>query len=107
MNIPVFHDDQHGTAIIAAAVIINAAHLTGRDLKDLKMVLNRDRAASVACTQLAKSLGARHVTTCRSQKRRFRQARVDTANSRWSPDTAKKKDKILQLKHTTTIRIVE
>src|SRR3546814_360380 len=41
MNIPVFHDDQHGTAIIAAAGIINAAHLTGRDLKDLKMVVDR------------------------------------------------------------------
>src|SRR3546814_5505808 len=46
MNIPVFHDDQHGTAIIAAAGIINAAHLTGRDLKDLKMVVNGDRKST-------------------------------------------------------------
>src|SRR3546814_10911251 len=61
MNIPVFHDDQHGTAIIAAAGIINAAHLTGRDLKDLNMVVNGAGAASVACNELANSLGVRHV----------------------------------------------
>src|SRR3546814_20559666 len=67
MNIPVFHDDQHGTAIIAAAGIINAAHLTGRDLKDLKMVVNGAGAASVACTEIAKSLGVRHVIMCDSK----------------------------------------
>src|SRR3546814_7505947 len=67
MSIPVFHDDQHGTAIIAAAGIINAAHLTGRDLKDLKMVVNGAGAASVACTELAKSLGVRHVIMCDSK----------------------------------------
>ncbi len=41
MDIPVFHDDQHGTAIISAAGIINAAHLTGRKLEDLKVVVQR------------------------------------------------------------------
>src|SRR3546814_1073037 len=67
MDIPVFHYDQHGTAIVAAAGIINAAHLTGRDLKDLKMVVNGAGAASVACTELAKSLGVRHVIMCDSK----------------------------------------
>ena len=67
MNIPVFHDDQHGTAIIAAAGIINAAFLTGRDLKDIKMVVNGAGAASIACTELAKSLGVRHVLMCDSK----------------------------------------
>jgi len=57
MNIPVFHDDQHGTAIIAAAGMINAAHLTGRKLSDLKVVVNGAGAASIACTELIKAMG--------------------------------------------------
>ncbi|MEE9434867.1 MAG: NADP-dependent malic enzyme [Sphingorhabdus sp.] len=60
MNIPVFHDDQHGTAIIAAAGLINACALTGRDLKDIKMVCNGAGAAAIACTELIKAMGARH-----------------------------------------------
>ncbi len=60
MNIPVFHDDQHGTAIIAAAGVINAAMLTGRDLKDIKVVVNGAGAASISCTELIKAIGVRH-----------------------------------------------
>jgi len=60
MNIPVMHDDQHGTAIISAAGLINACHLTGRELKDVKMVVNGAGASALACTSLAKSLGIRH-----------------------------------------------
>ncbi|GAA4045774.1 NADP-dependent malic enzyme [Parerythrobacter jejuensis] len=60
MNIPVMHDDQHGTAIIAAAGLINACHLTGRDLKDCKMVVNGAGASALACTALIKSLGIPH-----------------------------------------------
>ncbi len=60
MNIPVMHDDQHGTAIIAAAGLINAAHLTGRDLKDCRMVVNGAGASALACTALIKALGIRH-----------------------------------------------
>ena len=69
MNIPVFHDDQHGTAIIAAAGIINAAHLTGRRLEDLKIVVNGAGAASIACTELVKAMGVRpdNVTLCDSK----------------------------------------
>jgi len=57
MDIPVFHDDQHGTAIISAAGVINAAHLTNRKLEDLKVVCNGAGAAGIACIELLKSMG--------------------------------------------------
>src|SRR3546814_6131437 len=60
MDIPIFHDDQHGTAIIAAAGMINAAHRTGRDIKDIKMVVNGAGAAGIACTELMKAMGMLH-----------------------------------------------
>ncbi|WP_298022692.1 NADP-dependent malic enzyme [uncultured Parasphingopyxis sp.] len=60
MNIPVFHDDQHGTAIISAAGLINALHLTGRDIKDCRMVVNGAGAAAIACTALIKAMGMPH-----------------------------------------------
>ncbi|MBL8674352.1 MAG: NADP-dependent malic enzyme, partial [Rhodospirillales bacterium] len=60
MDIPVFHDDQHGTAIVSAAGLINALHLTGRDLKDVKMVVNGAGAASIACIELVKAMGLPH-----------------------------------------------
>ena len=66
MDIPVFHDDQHGTAIIAAAGLINALHVTGRDIKTFKMVVNGAGAAAIACVELVKALGVPHknVTLC-------------------------------------------
>jgi malate dehydrogenase (oxaloacetate-decarboxylating)(NADP+) len=57
LDIPVFHDDQHGTAIIATAGLINALHLTKRELKDIKMVVNGAGAASIACVELLKTMG--------------------------------------------------
>jgi malate dehydrogenase (oxaloacetate-decarboxylating)(NADP+) len=57
MDIPVFHDDQHGTAIIAAAGMINALHLTGRDMKTVKVVCNGAGAAGIACIELVKAMG--------------------------------------------------
>ncbi len=60
MNIPVFHDDQHGTAIITAAGLINACLLTGRNLGDIKVVVNGAGAAAIACTELMKAMGVRH-----------------------------------------------
>ena len=60
MNIPVMHDDQHGTAIIAAAGLINACHLTGRQLKDCRMVVNGAGASALACTALVKAMGIPH-----------------------------------------------
>ena len=60
MNIPIMHDDQHGTAIISAAGLINACYLTGRELKDLKLVVNGAGAAAIACTELVKAMGVPH-----------------------------------------------
>ncbi|MGE3713008.1 MAG: NADP-dependent malic enzyme [Alphaproteobacteria bacterium] len=57
MDIPVFHDDQHGTAIITAAGLINAAHLTGRKLKDIKVVMLGAGSAGIACLELIKRMG--------------------------------------------------
>ncbi|MBL6854448.1 MAG: NADP-dependent malic enzyme [Alphaproteobacteria bacterium] len=57
MDIPVFHDDQHGTAIISAAGIINALHLTGRSLADTRVVVNGAGAAGIACLELLKAMG--------------------------------------------------
>jgi len=66
MKIPVMHDDQHGTAIIAAAGLLNACHLTGRKFEDVKVVVNGAGASALACTALIKSMGVRHenVTVC-------------------------------------------
>ena len=60
MKIPVMHDDQHGTAIIATAGLINACLLTGRDLKNVRMVVNGAGASALACTALIKSVGVPH-----------------------------------------------
>ena len=57
MDIPVFHDDQHGTAIIAAAGLINALEITGRDMKTAKLVCNGAGAAGIACVELVKAMG--------------------------------------------------
>jgi malate dehydrogenase (oxaloacetate-decarboxylating)(NADP+) len=66
MDIPVFHDDQHGTAIIATAGLINAVHLTDRDMAEVKIVCNGAGAAGIACVELMKAMGVRHenVTLC-------------------------------------------
>jgi malate dehydrogenase (oxaloacetate-decarboxylating)(NADP+) len=66
MDVPVFHDDQHGTAIVAAAGLINACHLTNRELREAKLVVNGAGAAAIACVELLKAMGMRpeHVTLC-------------------------------------------
>ncbi len=60
MDIPVFHDDQHGTAVICAAGLLNALHISGKKIEDCKIVLNGAGAAGIACIELLKSMGARH-----------------------------------------------
>lgn len=60
MDIPVFHDDQHGTAIIAAAGLFNALEMTGRDIKETRLVINGAGAAAIACAELFKSMGIPH-----------------------------------------------
>ena len=60
LDIPVFHDDQHGTAIITAAGLINACHIAGRNLADVKVVLNGPGAAGIATLELIKAMGVKH-----------------------------------------------
>src|ERR1700688_126371 len=59
LDIPVFHDDQHGTAIIAAAGLINALELTGRDIESTRVVCNGAGAAGIACLELLRAVGFR------------------------------------------------
>ena len=60
LNIPVFHDDQHGTAIITAAALLNAIELTGKDIGKVRIAFSGAGAAAVACADLFEKLGAKH-----------------------------------------------
>ena len=60
MDIPVFHDDQHGTAVITAAGLINALAIAGKKMEDVKVVLNGAGAAGIACIELVKAMGVKH-----------------------------------------------
>lgn len=59
MNIPVFHDDQHGTAIISGAALLNACEVTGRKMGEIKLVVNGAGAASISCTRIFMALGVK------------------------------------------------
>jgi malate dehydrogenase (oxaloacetate-decarboxylating)(NADP+) len=69
LDIPVFHDDQHGTAIISGAALLNAAQLTGRSLDELQVVFNGAGASGIACAKLYRDFGvpADHITLCDSR----------------------------------------
>ncbi|AHX11346.1 NADP-dependent malic enzyme [Neorickettsia helminthoeca str. Oregon] len=64
LDVPVFHDDQHGTAIIVCAGLINAADLTGRRVEDLSVVVNGCGAAGIACIELMKNIGVSKIIVC-------------------------------------------
>ena len=67
LDIPVFHDDQHGTAVVVLAALLNALRLTGRDLADLRIVIVGLGAAGVAVTKILLEAGARFITACDSR----------------------------------------
>ncbi|MBL7859432.1 MAG: NADP-dependent malic enzyme [Cyclobacteriaceae bacterium] len=69
MNIPIMHDDQHGTAIISSAALLNALELVGKKIEDIKIVVNGAGAAAVSCTKLYMALGARkeNIVMCDSK----------------------------------------
>lgn len=67
LNIPVFHDDQHGTAVVVSAAVINAAKLTGRDLSSVKAVINGAGAAGTAIAKMLLNLGIEDVVACDSK----------------------------------------
>ncbi|WP_218081068.1 NAD-dependent malic enzyme [Anthocerotibacter panamensis] len=64
LDIPVFHDDQHGTAVVLLAALLNALALTGKDLSQIKIVFNGVGAAGVACTEMLLAAGATHIVGC-------------------------------------------
>jgi malate dehydrogenase (oxaloacetate-decarboxylating)(NADP+) len=93
MKIPVMHDDQHGTAIIAAAGLVNACFITGRKFEDVKVVVNGAGASALACTALIKSMGVRHenVIVCDTKGVIYRgRANVDQFKSAHAVDTDKR-----------------
>ena len=69
LNIPVFHDDQHGTAIITAAALLNACHIRNKKMSEIQIVFNGAGAAAIACARLLVSLGVQknHITMCDSK----------------------------------------
>ncbi|WP_395463659.1 malic enzyme-like NAD(P)-binding protein [Wolbachia endosymbiont of Cantharis cryptica] len=67
MDIPVFHDDQHGTAVVVAAGIENALDITGKKLEDVKIIMNGAGAAGIACLEILKSMGAKNIALCDKQ----------------------------------------
>jgi malate dehydrogenase (oxaloacetate-decarboxylating)(NADP+) len=97
MDIPVFHDDQHGTAIITAAGLINALDLTDRDMSSVNIVANGAGAASIACVELIKSMGVPHgnVIMCDS-KGVIYQGRKDGMNQWKSAHAVRTKARTLE-----------
>ena len=92
MNIPVFHDDQHGTAIISAAALLNAAELQGKPLADLQVVCSGAGASAIACMELWTQFGVKreHITLVDSKGvvRTDRPGKVDPFRARFArPET--------------------
>ncbi len=64
LDIPVFHDDQHGTAVVVLAALINALKITGKRIEDIKLVVNGVGAAGVACTKIVQAAGVKNIVGC-------------------------------------------
>ena len=96
MDIPVFHDDQHGTAVICAAGLINALYLSDKKIEEVKIVLNGAGAAGIACIELLKFMGARHENciVCDTKGVIF-QGRIEGMNQWKSAHAAKTKSRTL------------
>ena len=93
LDIPVFHDDQHGTAIIAVAGLINAAHLTGRDLQTLKLVVNGAGAAGIASLDLLIAMGLNRDNILLCDTRGVIYAGREQGMNQWKSAYAAKTDK--------------
>ncbi|GEM70173.1 malic enzyme [Sphingobacterium mizutaii NBRC 14946 = DSM 11724] len=89
MNIPVMHDDQHGTAIISGAALINASELQGKNIADLKIVVNGAGAAAISCTAMYVAVGANkdNIVMCDSKGviRKDREV-LDPTKAEWATD---------------------
>lgn len=64
LDIPVFHDDQHGTAVVVLAALINALKITGKKIEDIKLVVNGIGAAGVACSKIVMAAGVKNIVGC-------------------------------------------
>ena len=91
MKIPVFHDDQHGTAIVAAAALLNGLKLVGKNIADVKLVCSGAGAAALACIDLAVRLGLdpkkSHRRPLRAWSTQAGPARLDENKARYANDT--------------------
>jgi malate dehydrogenase (oxaloacetate-decarboxylating) len=83
LDIPVFHDDQHGTAVVVLAALINAVKLVGKRMEDLKVVVNGVGAAGVACSKIILNAGVRNVVGCDQTGALYRGR---TENMNWVKD---------------------
>jgi malate dehydrogenase (oxaloacetate-decarboxylating) len=79
LDIPVFHDDQHGTAVVVLAALINALKIVGKEMSEIKVVVNGVGAAGVACTKIVMAAGVRNVIGC-DQKGAIYRGRVEHMN---------------------------
>jgi malate dehydrogenase (oxaloacetate-decarboxylating)(NADP+) len=94
LDIPVFHDDQHGTAIITTAALINALDISGKSIKDIKVVVNGAGASAIACTELFKNTGVPHENVTMLDRKgviyRGRPEKVDQWKSKHAIETKKR-----------------
>ncbi|SFV14062.1 malic enzyme-like NAD(P)-binding protein [Pseudoduganella namucuonensis] len=89
LSIPVFHDDQHGTAIVVGSGLLNAVEMTGRDIAEIKIVCSGAGAAAIACLELILSLGARreNIFVCDSKGVLTTARELDGEKKAWARDT--------------------
>src|SRR5829696_787859 len=83
LEIPVFHDDQHATAVVVLAALINSLKIVGKEMKDLKVVVNGIGASGVACTKILLSAGARNIIGCDSKGIVYEGREDLNATKRW------------------------
>ncbi len=83
LDIPVFHDDQHGTAVVVLAALINALKLVGKQMRDVKVIVNGVGAAGVACTKIIMAAGVRNIVGCDQTGALYRGRRE---NMNWMKD---------------------
>ncbi|HSC85742.1 MAG TPA: malic enzyme-like NAD(P)-binding protein, partial [Polyangiaceae bacterium] len=92
MNIPVFHDDQHGTAIISSAALLNALKVVGKDIGSIKLAASGAGAAAIACLDMMVSLGVKRenvfVTDSKGVIWKGREANMEANKARYAQDTA-------------------
>ena len=88
LDIPVFHDDQHGTAVVTTAALINALKLVGKKPKDIKVVVSGAGAAGTACSKMIMHLGVKNLIGCDSKGAIHNQRTDINQSKRWFADNA-------------------